>query len=317
MANLNYSSGSASSSNQSARQINLPTLKTLSSVTTYPFVDTHTHLHYVLEHLQHPPSSLTSYKSLRELHFPPNLEFCINVLCDPESLASDILFPDSFLDWRVQAKESYIYLAVGIHPHHAKIYDDHIEQQMLKILEHPKTIALGEIGLDYHYNNSPRDIQKLIFARQLKKAVELRKPIVVHTREAEQDTYDLLTTYVPYNWHIHVHCFTDSPEFARNLCDYFTNLYIGITGVITFGTAKNTQAVITEVVPMNRFLLETDAPYMVPAKLNKRRRTHDKISVSHSGMIPFVAEKIAELKGIEIDQVMNAARENTRNMYGI
>ncbi|CAG8829182.1 4316_t:CDS:2, partial [Dentiscutata erythropus] len=110
------------------------------------------------------------------------------------------------------------------------------------------------------------------------KAKELQKPLVIHTREAEEDTWDILTKHVPKDWKIHVHCFTDSPNFAKKLLDYFPNLYIGIT-----------------------------------AKLNKNKRTNEKVTVSHSGMIPFIAQRIAEITGKEIDVIMRAARENTRN----
>jgi|SRR6185312_4632455 len=88
-------------------------------------------------------------------------------------------------------------------------------------------------------------------------------------------------------------------------------------GVVTYSSAKNTQQIVRSVVPLNRFLLETDAPYMTPAKLNRNKRTHEKITVSHSGMIPFVAERIAQLRGIGVDDVMKAARENAREMYGV
>ncbi|CAG8555426.1 4528_t:CDS:1 [Ambispora leptoticha] len=294
----------------------LPSRETLSSLTSIPFVDTHTHLHYVLERLESTPLRLDNYSILRDTHFPSNLEFCINVLCDPETFAGDTLFPNTFRDWRIQASEPYIYLAAGVHPHNAKVYNDYIESLMLTILQHPKTVALGEIGLDYHYDNSPRDVQQQIFIRQLKKAVELEKPIVIHTREAEQDTYDILTKHVPSHWRIHVHCFTDSPEFAKSLIEFFPNLYIGITGVVTFGSAKNTQNTLRDL-PISRILLETDAPFMIPSKLNRNRRSNEKVSVCHSGMIPFIAEKIAEIKGVEIGEIMRAARENTRNMYGI
>ncbi|KAF0349998.1 hypothetical protein F8M41_015426 [Gigaspora margarita] len=221
------------------------------------------------------------------------------------------------MDWKVMAETPFMYLAAGVHPHNAKDYNEYIEAQMCKILQHPKTVALGEIGLDYHYDNSPKDVQRQVLIRQIEKAKELQKPLVIHTREAEEDTWDILTKHVPKDWKIHVHCFTDSPDFAKKLLDYFPNLYIGITGVVTYGSAKNTQEIVRSVAPLNRILLETDAPYMTPAKLNRNKRTNEKITVSHSGMIPFVAQKIAEITGKEIDVIMRAARENTRNMYGI
>ncbi|RHZ49563.1 hypothetical protein Glove_519g11 [Diversispora epigaea] len=292
----------------------LPDVETLSSLTNVPYVDTHTHLHYVLDRLPE-KFGVCTYQDLKERYCPPNLEACINVLCDPLSFTSDEIFPNTHSDWKVMANTSFIYLAAGVHPHNSKDYNDYVENKMRKILQHPKTVALGEIGLDYHYNISPRDIQKKVFIKQIELAKELNKPLVVHTREAEQDTFDILIKYVPKDWKIHVHCFTDSPQFAKDLLDHFPNLYIGITGVVTFGSARNTQETVRYVVPFNRFLLETDAPYMIPSKLNRNKKSKDKVTICHSGMIPFVAQRISELMNKDIDEVMQAARENTRNMY--
>jgi TatD DNase family protein len=292
----------------------LPTKEQL-SITKIPYVDTHTHLHYVLDKLPD-KFNVTSYEILKQDHFPSNFESCINVLCDPLSFNSDEVFPDTYLDWKKMADIPFMYLAVGVHPHNAKDYNNYIENNMLQILKHPKCIALGEIGLDYHYDFSPRDIQKDVLVKQIEKAIELEKPLVIHTREAEEDTWEILSGFVPKEWKIHIHCFTDSPQFAKKLLNYFPNLFIGITGVVTYGSAKNTQNVVKDI-PLDRFLLETDAPYMVPGKLNRNKRSDSKITVGHSGMIPLVAERIAQLKGMELDEIMKHARENTRNMYGI
>ncbi|PKY37304.1 hypothetical protein RhiirA4_438569 [Rhizophagus irregularis] len=318
--NRNYNNNNNNNNNSTTRwtpryPTTLPTKEQL-SISEVPYVDSHTHLHYVLDKLPD-KFNVTSYEILKQDHFPSNFESCINVLCDPLSFNSNEIFPDTHLDWKKMVDVPFMYLAVGVHPHNAKDYNDYIENNMIQILKHPKCIALGEIGLDYHYNISPRDTQKDVLVKQIEKAIELEKPLVIHTREAEEDTWDILTGFVPKEWKIHVHCFTDSPQFAKKLLNYFPNLYIGITGVVTFGSAKNTQNVIRDIVPLNRFLLETDAPYMIPAKLNRNKRSDSKVTVCHSGMIPLIAERIAQLKGMELDEIMNHARENTRNMYGI
>ncbi|CAG8622498.1 7121_t:CDS:1 [Funneliformis mosseae] len=319
--NRNYNASSSSPqqvqrSNEWPKKSNtsLPSKEQL-SISEVPYVDSHTHLHYVLERLPD-VFNVTSYEILKRDHFPSNFESCINVLCDPLSFTSNEIFPNTFMDWQVMAKTSFMYLAAGVHPHNAKDYNDYVENNMMSILKHPKCVALGEIGLDYHYKNSPKDIQKRVLIKQIDKAIELEKPIVIHTREAEEDTWEILSNHVPKEWKIHVHCFTDSPQFAKKLLDHFPNLYIGITGVVTFGSAKNTQNIIKCIVPLNRILLETDAPYMIPSKLNRNKKSN-KVTICHSGMIPLVAEKIAQLKGIELDEVMRHARENTRNMYGV
>lgn len=182
----------------------------------------------------------------------------------------------------------------------------------------PLKVAWGEIGLDYHYNNSEPAVQRTVFEQQLRRAVDLRLPIVVHTREAEEDTFRIMTSIVPTGHLIHVHCFTDSPEFARKMLGHFSNCFFGFTGVITFKSALQAQEAV-RVVPINRLLLETDAPYMVPSSVPRpqggkdRRRT----TVSHPGHIPLVAKKVAELKHIHEDEVLRATRENARQMYGV
>ncbi|CAG8549031.1 10041_t:CDS:1 [Acaulospora morrowiae] len=297
-------------------QTTLPDVQTLSSLTLEPYVDTHTHLHYVIDRLPE-KFGVDSYQDLKERYCPPNLEACVNVLCDPLSFNSNQIFPNTCSDWKVMADVPFMYLAAGVHPHNSKDYNDYIEDRMVEILQHPKTVALGEIGLDYHYDFSPKDVQKRVFIKQIEIAKAMGKPIVIHTREAEEDTWEILTNHVPQDWKIHVHCFTDSPKFAKRLLDHFPNLYIGITGIVTYGSARNTQEVVRSIVPLNRFLLETDAPYMTPSRINRNKRTSERVNVCHSGMIPFVAQRISELMKKEIDEVMRAARENTRNMYGI
>ncbi|KAG8787177.1 hypothetical protein FRC12_015840 [Ceratobasidium sp. 428] len=171
-------------------------------------------------------------------------------------------------------------------------------------MKHERNVGWGEIGLDFHYDNSPRDIQKAVLIRQIKCAIELGKPLTIHTREADEDIYEILTT------HIHIHCFTDSVELAEKLLAYFPNLYIGITGVITYATNLNTAQVIRNLIkagpnPIDptrsplRIVLETDAPYMTPANFTKTQqtalglKTNARIPLCHSGMIPWIAEFVA------------------------
>src|ERR1700737_2745198 len=132
-----------------------------------------------------------------------------------------------------------------------------------------KCVAWGEIGLDYHYSLSPHDVQQNVLIRQLKHAISLHKNLVstslycftnkVHTREADTDILNILTTHVPRETHIHIHCFTDTPELAASLLSHFPNLFIGITGVITYASNTNTSEVV-RVTPLERLLLETDSP---------------------------------------------------------
>jgi len=193
------------------------------------------------------------------------------------------------------------------------------------------------MGLDYHYDNSPRPVQREVLVRQLKIAVILGKPLTIHTREADEDILCILKEHVPKEHKIHVHCFTDDPELAKELLEYFPNLYIGITGVITFSTNINTRQVIADMVrgtvanaarPTLRILLETDAPYMVPTNLPIDRmglKPGVRIPFSHSAMIPwtadFVAQTATEASGNKwtwsTADVLRINEVNAANVYGI
>ncbi|EDR07051.1 uncharacterized protein LACBIDRAFT_328338 [Laccaria bicolor S238N-H82] len=160
-----------------------------------------------------------------------NVEAIVDVWCDAPVQKSWKTFADSALtpeDRQSRWGGIEYWFALGVHPHDAKHYTDAVEKDILEAMTHPRCVALGEIGLDYHYDNSPRDVQRNVFRRQLKHAVRLGKPLVIHTREAEEDTEKILKE-VPKDYKIHVHCFSDSPEFAARLLAHFPNLYIGIT----------------------------------------------------------------------------------------
>jgi len=193
-------------------------------------------------------------------------------------------------------------------------------------MAHPRCVGWGEIGLDYHYDNSPRDLQQRVFIRQLKQAIKLSKPLTIHTREADEDTLRILKEEVPKDHRIHVHCFTDTPEFAKKLLEHFPNLYIGVTGVVTYSSNTNTSTVVREMVSAEpdkplRILLETDAPYMVPANLYESipEIRGKKLPVCHTAMIPWTAAFVANVAGERWDanKVMADARENAKKMYGV
>ncbi|KAF9519979.1 hypothetical protein BS47DRAFT_1287707 [Hydnum rufescens UP504] len=222
------------------------------------------------------------------------------------------------------------YFVIGVHPHEAKLFNDAVEADILEALKHPRCVGYGEIGLDYHYNNSPPEVQRAALIRQLRTAVRLGKPLTIHTREADEDIERILKAEVPKNHLIHVHCFTDSVQLAANLLDYFPNLYIGVTGVITYSTNLNTSAVMRHLVGSGslsplRILLETDAPYMVPANLTAQTlslKSGQKLPLSHSGMIPWTAEFVAnvvggEPEGWDAGRVLEVSRANARAVYGV
>ena len=223
-------------------------------------------------------------------------EGCVHITCDPATFnaAKEVI------------KHEGIYVGAGVHPHHAKDYSDEVEEKLKELHKNEKVVAWGEMGLDYHYNQSPPDVQRDVFARQLKMAISIGKPMIIHTREAEEDTLRIMKEIVPVDWKIHIHCFTSSLTFAQQLMAHFTNLVFGFTGVITFGNAQDVQNVVQNV-PIERMILETDGPYLAPAPFRGM--------VATSGMIPKIADKIASLKGVPVEDVYLHARKNTTKIY--
>jgi len=260
------------------------------------YIDTHCHLDYIFQKMR-----INSFDKLKK-HFPDNFAGCISIYCDPAALSP------SLSTYGEQLANDQVFGAFGIHPHNAKYYNESVEQRICEALTHPKAVAWGECGLDFHYNHSEKDIQLQVFEKQLIKAKELMKPIIIHAREAETETYNLLKKTLPVDHRIHMHCFNDSPEFAKKILLEWPNMFIGITGVITYNNAKQLKEVVTNILPLDRLLLETDAPYMTPRPAQ---------GVCHPGHIPNIASAIAELKQTSLEIVLDNARKNTTKMYGI
>jgi TatD DNase family protein len=272
------------------------------------FVDTHIHLDYILDRMEKPLDYLTDlipthFKTTplvkgKAVDLSGSWEASVHITCDPVTFeaAKKLLLHEN------------IYVGAGVHPHHAKDYTNEVEEALLNLHKDPKVVAWGEMGLDYHYNQSPPDIQRQVFARQLQRAVELGKPLIIHTREAEDDTFKILTENVPSDWKIHIHCFTSSLAFAQRLMEHFPNLVLGFTGVVTFGNAQDVQNVVANT-PLERMVLETDGPFLAPTPFRGMPAT--------SGMIPKIAEKIAALKSVDVAEVYRHARANTTKIYSI
>lgn len=257
------------------------------------YIDTHCHLDQILARLQ-----LPDFESFRAAHLPADFEACITISCDPASIPAALAL----------MREEKVYAAFGIHPHDAKAYTPGLEAELKQAMAGKKTVAWGEIGLDYHYNQSPPEVQREVFARQIKQGVACDRPLIVHTREAERDTLEILRAEAPKHWPIHVHCFTSSLDMAGSLLADFPNLCLGFTGIVTFKNATDLQAV-AKATPLDRILLETDGPYLAPVPHRGKP--------AHPGHIPLIAQKIAELKQVDVAAVYSAARENTRRTYGI
>ena len=200
-----------------------------------------------------------------------------------------------------------IHGALGIHPHDASKYTDELEATLERHLQHPQIVALGEIGLDYHYDNSPRDIQKQVFARQIKLAVKLNLPIVIHTREAEDDTIEIIKENMPKEHKFHVHCYTDSWKLPEFVLANYPNSFFGFTGVLTFKKSEDIRDVCSKI-PMDRLLSETDGPFMAPVPFRGKKAT--------PGHIPTIIRKVAEIHKIPEEEAFRIMRENCKRMYG-
>ncbi|MDD5952193.1 MAG: TatD family hydrolase [Oscillospiraceae bacterium] len=206
-------------------------------------------------------------------------------------------------------EHSYIYAAVGIHPGCIQGLPDDYLQQVESLLSHPKVVAVGEIGLDYHFDdNAPKEVQKEVFAAQLQLAKDHDLPVIIHDREAHGDTMELLRKYKPKGI---VHCFSGSVEMAREVVSL--GMYVGLGGAVTFKNARHPVEVAASV-PLTSLVVETDAPYMSPVPFRGKR--------CDSTMISYTAEKIAQVRSaqgtpITAAEVLEAARENAGSLFGI
>lgn len=209
--------------------------------------------------------------------------------------------PSSMAEIALAERYDYIYAAAGIHPEHAADPPDNWESELEKLLAHKMVVALGEIGLDYHYPDPPKDIQREVFVRQLEIAKRLDMPVIIHSRDASGDTMEILKRYKPRGV---LHCFSGSAETAREVVKL--GMYIGFTGVLTFKNSKKAWAACAET-PIDRLLLETDCPYMAPVPHRGKR--------SDSSMIAFTAAKMAEIKDVSTEEMIDIARENGERLF--
>lgn len=203
--------------------------------------------------------------------------------------------------------EENIYAAVGVHPHDAKTFTDADAVQLEKWLKtEEKVCALGEIGLDYYYDLSPRDVQKKAFSRQLELAYSLNKPVILHIRDAHGDALDILSDHQSHLPECVVHCCSASWESAK----VYLNLgcMISFAGPVTFKRSTNLQEVAKNV-PIDRLMIETDSPYLAPEPVRGRR--NEPLNVAH------ICRFIANLRGIDAQMLCDTTRENAKRFYKI
>lgn len=223
-----------------------------------------------------------------------NLEFVVNVGYDLNSSIESV---------ELSKKYDYVYASVGIHPTDIGDYNESVEKKLEELAQNKKVLAIGEIGLDYHWDTQPRESQKDVFRKQIDLSKRVKKPIVIHTRDAMRDTVDILNEYKDVNGIMH--CFSGSYEIAEELMDRY---YFSIGGVITF---KNANKLIETVknIPIEKLMIETDSPYLTPVPFRGKR--------NQPTYVKYVAEKIAEIKEMSIEDVIRITNENTKRAFGI
>lgn len=198
----------------------------------------------------------------------------------------------------------YIYVTIGVHPHDAAEAKPDCIEQLEALAKHPKVVAVGEIGLDYHYDFSPRDVQRKVFERQLELAQRLDLPIAIHMREATQDTLAMLQEHKGIRGVMH--CFSGSPETAE-IC-LGLGLHVSFTGSVTFRNARKVVEA-AGVVPLERLMAETDCPYLSPEPVRGRRNDPSNVR--------YVIEKLAEIKGIAAEEMAEINIQNAKGLYAI
>lgn len=224
------------------------------------------------------------------------IEYVINVGASMESVKDSI---------RLAEKYDFIYAAAGVHPNEtAPMSGEFLEYMRRQALNNPKVVAIGEIGLDYYWDEPERDVQKQWFLRQLDLAGETNKPVIIHSREAAKDTADILLSREYRDIRGVIHCYSYSPEMAASYLD--RGYYLGVGGVVTYKNAKKLAETV-EMMPLSRILLETDSPYLAPVPNRGKRNS--------SLNLKYVVEKIAQIKGLSEEEVIRATSENAKALF--
>lgn len=211
--------------------------------------------------------------------------------------------------WRaVELADEYegLWAVVGLHPHDARDCTPALLDEVAQMASLERVVGIGEAGLDFHYDNSPRPQQKAVFAEFVRMAAEAGKPLIVHSREAEQATLEILDAHLQPGQKVVMHCFGADPNFARNCIA--RGFMLGIAGTVTFPNAQALRQVV-ERAPLENLILETDCPYLAPQARRGRR--------NEPSFIPLTAQFVAELRGISVEELAAATTANARAFYGI
>lgn len=259
-------------------------------VTQIPIIETHFHLDMLKA------KSREEIVAQTKIH---NIEKMITISTNPGNLDEVILISENF---------PQIYCTQGLHPHEGKEWNNEVREHVIANLKNPKNkkiVAVGEIGLDFYYSKSPREEQITAFEEQLQIAVDFNLPVVIHSRDADEDTMAVLKNFSSTLKRKGViHSFTSGLELARfSLAEGF---YLGFNGIITFKNAENVRDAL-RITPFERVLLETDAPFLTPDPYRGMENA--------PYYLPFIAEKIAEVKGVGLDIVLTHAYQNSIELF--
>lgn len=196
----------------------------------------------------------------------------------------------------------FFYAAVGYHPHEVKHLTEEKFEELKELASHPKVVAVGEIGLDFYYDNSPREKQRYWFKRQLDWAAEIGLPVIIHSREAAQECFNMIKSSDVRRGVIH--CYSGSVEMAKEYIKM--GFHIGVGGVITYKNAKILKNVVQSI-PLDSILLETDCPYLSPRQVRGQR--------NDSKNLQFVAEEISKLKEIDLENLLSITKNNAEKLF--
>lgn len=223
-----------------------------------------------------------------------NLEFIVNIGNDLETSKESIKYSEKY---------PFVYAVIGIHPTDISTYNDIVEKELIELSNNKKVVAIGEIGLDYYWMEDEKEVQKEGFRRQMALAEKLNLPVVIHSRDAMEDTINILNEFP--NVKGIFHCYPGSFESAMLVPSGYV---FGIGGVLTFKNARKTVDFI-EKIDLSRIVIETDSPYLTPTPFRGKR--------NEPIYVKYVAQKIAEIKNISLDEIINITTENAKRIYNI
>lgn len=206
----------------------------------------------------------------------------------------------------IELSEKYdmLFAAIGVHPSEISGYNEETEKKIYELSKHKRVKAIGEIGLDYHWSSDTKEQQQLVFKRQLDIAEKTELPVIIHDREAHEDCFNILQNYSLKN--VIFHCFSGDKEFMQKCLE--KGYYIAIGGIVTFKKAEILHQA-AKFLPLDRLLLETDSPYLAPVPFRGKINT--------PAYLKYTAQKIAEIKGIDLDEVKRASSENAEKVFGL